>query len=60
MSALLEAIWWSERPGAAGIALAPPLRLAALLFRAGAALRGASRSSSIASRPTAARPATPA
>ena len=22
MTALLEAIWWSERPGAAGIALA--------------------------------------
>jgi tetraacyldisaccharide 4'-kinase len=41
MTSLLEAIWWSERPGAAGIALAPPLRLAALLFRAGAALRGA-------------------
>jgi tetraacyldisaccharide 4'-kinase len=39
MTGLLEAIWWSGRPGAAGIALAPPLRLAALLFRAGAALR---------------------
>lgn len=41
MTSLLEAIWWSERPGAAAIALAPPLRLAAALFRAGAALRGA-------------------
>lgn len=41
MSALLEAIWWSERPGLAGAALAPPLALAALVFRAGAALRGA-------------------
>jgi tetraacyldisaccharide 4'-kinase len=40
MSALLEAIWWSDRPGAAGLALAPPLRLAALVFRAGVALRG--------------------
>jgi tetraacyldisaccharide 4'-kinase len=41
MTSLLEAIWWSERPGAAGIVLAPPLRLAAVLFRAVAALRGA-------------------
>jgi tetraacyldisaccharide 4'-kinase len=41
MSALLESIWWSEAPGLAAAALAPPLRLAALLFRAGAALRGA-------------------
>jgi tetraacyldisaccharide 4'-kinase len=41
MSALLESIWWSETPGLAAAALAPPLRLAALLFRAGAALRGA-------------------
>jgi tetraacyldisaccharide 4'-kinase len=41
MSALLEAIWWSEPGGLAAAALAPPLRLAALLFRAGAALRGA-------------------
>jgi len=41
MTSLLEAIWWSERPRAAGIALAPPLRLVALLFRAGVALRGA-------------------
>jgi tetraacyldisaccharide 4'-kinase len=40
MSALLESIWWSESPGLAAAALAPPLRLAALLFRAGAALRG--------------------
>jgi tetraacyldisaccharide 4'-kinase len=41
MSALLEAIWWSDRPGLAGALLAPPLRLAELVFRAGAALRGA-------------------
>jgi tetraacyldisaccharide 4'-kinase len=41
MSALLEAIWWSDRPGLAGALLAPPLRLAEALFRAGAALRGA-------------------
>lgn len=41
MTEVLEALWWSDRPGAAGLLLAPPLRLAALLFRAGAALRGA-------------------
>ncbi len=41
MSGLVEAIWWSDRPGLAGALLAPPLRLAAALFRAGAALRGA-------------------
>jgi len=39
MSGLLEAIWWSERPGLA--LLASPLRLPELLFRAGVALRGA-------------------
>ena len=41
MSALLESIWWSERPGVAGAVLAPPLLLAEAIFRAGAALRGA-------------------
>jgi tetraacyldisaccharide 4'-kinase len=41
MTSLLEALWWCDRPGGVAIALAPPLRLAALLFRAGAALRGA-------------------
>jgi tetraacyldisaccharide 4'-kinase len=41
MTSLLESIWWSERPGLAGAVLAPALRLAALGFRAGAALRGA-------------------
>jgi tetraacyldisaccharide 4'-kinase len=37
---VLERIWWSPAPGAAA-ALLPPLLLAELLFRAGAALRGA-------------------
>jgi tetraacyldisaccharide 4'-kinase len=41
MSALLETIWWSARPGLAGALLAPPLRLAEAIFRAGAALRAA-------------------
>jgi tetraacyldisaccharide 4'-kinase len=41
MSALLETIWWSERPGVTGALLAPPLSLAAALFRAAAALRSA-------------------
>jgi tetraacyldisaccharide 4'-kinase len=38
---VLERIWWSPAPGAAGALLLPPLLLAELLFRAGAALRGA-------------------
>ncbi len=41
MTGILERIWWSERSGAAGALLAPPLRLAEALFRAAAALRGA-------------------
>ncbi len=41
MTGVLERIWWSERPGAAGALLAPPLRVAEALFRAAAALRGA-------------------
>jgi tetraacyldisaccharide 4'-kinase len=41
MTGLVERLWWSDRPGIAGAALAPPLRLAEAAFRAGAALRGA-------------------
>jgi tetraacyldisaccharide 4'-kinase len=38
---LLERIWWSPAPGLAGALALPPLLAAELLFRAGAALRGA-------------------
>jgi tetraacyldisaccharide 4'-kinase len=41
MSALLERLWWSERPGVAGAALAGPLAIGEALFRAAAAIRGA-------------------
>ena len=47
MTSLLEEIWWSGSTGLAGAALAPPLRLAELAFRAGAALRSALYSSGI-------------
>jgi tetraacyldisaccharide 4'-kinase len=40
MTGLVERVWWSERPGLAGAALAAPLCLAEALFRAAAALRG--------------------
>lgn len=40
-AALLERIWWSAHPGVGGALLAPPLRAAEAVFRAGAALRGA-------------------
>ncbi len=37
----VERIWWSPAPGLAGILALPPLRAAEVLFRAGAAVRGA-------------------
>jgi tetraacyldisaccharide 4'-kinase len=41
MTAFLERLWWSERPGAAGAAVAGPLAIGEAFFRAAAALRGA-------------------
>jgi tetraacyldisaccharide 4'-kinase len=41
MTGLLERLWWSERPGVAGAALAGPLAIGEAVFRAGAALRSA-------------------
>jgi tetraacyldisaccharide 4'-kinase len=40
MTALLERLWWSGRPGVAGAALAGPLAIGEALFCAAAALRG--------------------
>ena len=38
---VIERIWWSSEPGVAGALLRAPLSLAALAFRAGAAIRNA-------------------